>query len=57
MVMLLALLVARCAAAAIRVIRSDASGSGKALEGMSGGWTVLMYLGLGAAPVVFAWLR
>jgi 4-hydroxybenzoate polyprenyltransferase len=57
MVMLLALLVALCAAAAIRVIRSDASGSGKAIEVMSGVWTVLMYLGLGAAPVVLAWLR
>jgi hypothetical protein len=57
MVMLLALLVALCAGAAIRVVRSDASGSGKAIEVMSGIWTVLMYLGLGAAPVVFAWLR
>jgi 4-hydroxybenzoate polyprenyltransferase len=57
MVMLLALLVALCAGAAIRVVRNDASGSGKAIEIMSGVWTVLMYLGLGAAPVVFAWLR
>jgi 4-hydroxybenzoate polyprenyltransferase len=57
MAMLLAALVALCAGAAIRVVRSGASGSGKTIEVMSGVWTVLMYLGLGAAPVVIAWLR
>jgi len=46
-----------CGAAAVRVVRRQAKGSGKAIEMMSGVWTVLMYLGLGAAPLVLAWLR
>jgi 4-hydroxybenzoate polyprenyltransferase len=54
---LLAVLVSLCGAAAFRVVRSQAKGSGKAIEVMSGVWTVLMYLGLGAAPLVFAWWR
>jgi 4-hydroxybenzoate polyprenyltransferase len=33
--------------------RSGAAGSGKTIELMSGVWTVLMYLGLGAAPLAF----
>jgi 4-hydroxybenzoate polyprenyltransferase len=57
MLALLALLVALCGAAAYRVTHSTAPGGGKAIEMMAGVWTVLMYLGLGAAPVVFAWLR
>jgi len=54
---LLSVLVLLCGAAAVRVVRRQAKGSGKAIEMMSGVWTVLMYLGLGAAPLVLAWLR
>lgn len=54
---LLAVLAIACAAAAWRVARSSSSGSGKTIEVMSGIWTVLMYLGLGAAPLAFKWWR
>jgi len=54
MLVLLAILLVACGVAAARVARSDAPGSGKAIEVMSGAWTVLMYLGLGAAPLAFA---
>jgi 4-hydroxybenzoate polyprenyltransferase len=57
MVILLAVLVIACATAALRVTRSDAPGAGTFVELMSGVWTVLMYLGLGAVPVLFAWWR
>ena len=57
MVVLLAVLVIACAAAAVRVARSNAAGAGKFVELMSGVWTVLMYLGLGAVPVLFALWR
>lgn len=57
MVVLLAVLVMACAVAALRVTRSRATGAGKFVELMSGVWTVLMYLGLGAVPVLFAWWR
>ena len=53
MLVLLAVLTIACAAVAVRVRRSTAAGSGKAVELMSGIWTILMYLGLGAAPL--AW--
>jgi len=57
MLVLLVVLVALCGAAAWRVTHSTAQGSGRSIELMSGVWTVLMYLGLGAAPLVFGWLR
>jgi 4-hydroxybenzoate polyprenyltransferase len=57
MLVFLVALVAVCAAAALRVARSHRAGAGKSIEVMSGTWTVLMYLGLGAAPVAWAWLR
>ncbi len=57
MLVFLVVLVMLCAAAALRVSRSDTAGAGKSIEVMSGIWTVLMYIGLGAAPVVWAWVR
>jgi 4-hydroxybenzoate polyprenyltransferase len=53
MLVLLAVLVGACAAMAVRVVRRPTPGSGKAIELMSGVWTVLMYLGLGAAPLAY----
>ena len=53
MLVLLAVLVAACGVIALRVVRSHASGSGKAIEMMSGLWTILMYIGLGAAPLAY----
>jgi 4-hydroxybenzoate polyprenyltransferase len=57
MVMLLTVLVALCVGAGVRVSRSEARGAGKAVEVMAGLWTVFMYLGLGAIPVLVAWWR
>jgi hypothetical protein len=57
MLALLAVLVALCAAAGVRVATSGASGAGKTVEVMAGLWTVLMYLGLGAIPVLAVWWR
>ena len=54
MLVLLTVLLVACGIASTRVVRSDAPGSGKAIEVMSGAWTVFMYLGLGAAPLAFA---
>ena len=51
--LLLAVLVAACGAVAFRVVRRRAPGSGKSIELMSGVWTVLMYLGLGAVPLAY----
>lgn len=53
-VVLLVTLIAACVAAAIRVVRHPIPGSGKTIEAMAGVWTVLMYLGLGAAPAALA---
>jgi 4-hydroxybenzoate polyprenyltransferase len=53
MLLLLALLVTSCALVAHRVVGRGAAGSGKAIERMSGVWTVSMYLGLGVAPLVY----
>jgi 4-hydroxybenzoate polyprenyltransferase len=50
-VLLLAALVGGCVAAARHFVRSGRAGSGKSIELMSGVWTLLMYLGLGAAPL------
>ena len=52
--LLLAVLVLLCAAVAWRVTTRATPGSGKAIELVSAIWTVVMYLGLGAAPLVFA---
>jgi len=49
--LLVALLIA-CAAIAIRFLRRPAKGAGKAIEAASGVWTLVMYLGLGAVPVL-----
>jgi 4-hydroxybenzoate polyprenyltransferase len=54
---LLAVLTIACGVAAFRVGRHTAPGSGKSIELMSGVWTVLMYIGLGAAPLAFKWWR
>lgn len=48
---LLAVLAVACVGVARRFLRNPTPGSGKAIEVMSGVWTVLMYLGLGAAPL------
>jgi 4-hydroxybenzoate polyprenyltransferase len=53
MLILLATVAAIACAIAIRFLRASAPGSGKAIELMSGVWTVLMYLGLGAIPLAF----
>src|SRR5207247_2494001 len=45
---LLAVLAAACIIVARRVVRTPTSGSGKLIEVMSGVWTVLMYISLGA---------
>jgi 4-hydroxybenzoate polyprenyltransferase len=57
MLILLALLVAACAFIAARTMRRGAPGTGKAVELMSGVWTILMYLGLGAVPLAFRLVR
>jgi 4-hydroxybenzoate polyprenyltransferase len=57
MLLLLAVLVGGCAAIAWRVPRLETSGGGRTIELMSGVWTVLMYIGLGLAPLAYrAWL-
>jgi 4-hydroxybenzoate polyprenyltransferase len=53
MLVLLTVLVGACGAVAFRVARRDMPGSGKSIELMAGVWTVLMYLGLGAAPLAY----
>jgi 4-hydroxybenzoate polyprenyltransferase len=53
MLVLLAALALACAAAARRVWRRREPGGGKQIEVMSGVWTLLMYIGLGAAPLAF----
>jgi 4-hydroxybenzoate polyprenyltransferase len=40
-----------CFAVGLRFLRTPTSGTGKTVEAMAGIWTVLMYLGLGAAPI------
>ncbi len=51
MLVLLAALAVTCGAFAIRFLRATGPGGGKAIESISGIWTVLMYLGLGAIPL------
>jgi hypothetical protein len=41
-----------------RFLRNASRGGGKAIEVMAGVWTLLMYLGLGAAPMALTlWQR
>ena len=54
---LLVVMAAGCALAAHRFMRSATVGSGRRLEMMSGIWTFLMYVALGAAPLVLGLLR
>lgn len=49
---LLAVLSAGCVVAAVTFLRADRAGAGKRLEVMSGVWTLLMYLSLGAVPAL-----
>ena len=44
-------LMVACVAVARRFLRNASRGGGKAIEVMAGVWTLLMYLGLGAAPM------
>ena len=53
----LGILVMACVAIGIRFVRRPSSGGGKTIELMSGVWTLLMYLGLGAVPLVRAMWR
>jgi 4-hydroxybenzoate polyprenyltransferase len=53
MLLLLIVLVGVCGAIALRTPRLETSGSGKAIELMSGVWTVFMYIGLGVAPLAY----
>jgi 4-hydroxybenzoate polyprenyltransferase len=43
---------AGCAVAALTFLRSGRAGAGKRIEVMSGVWTLLMYLSLGAVPAL-----
>jgi 4-hydroxybenzoate polyprenyltransferase len=54
---LLAVLALVCTIVARQFVRTTAPGSGKWIELMSGVWTVLMYLGLGAAPLAITLWR
>jgi len=55
---LLAMVTITCAVVALRMIRHPTPGAGKAIEVMSGVWTLLMYISLGAAPLAIAlWRR
>lgn len=49
---LLAALIVGCLVVAVTFLRSSRAGAGKRLEIMSGVWTLLMYLGLGAVPAL-----
>ena len=54
---MLLLLAVACGVVARRFLRTAAPGSGKWLETMAGVWTVVMYIGLGAAPLAFTLWR
>ncbi|HEX2339431.1 MAG TPA: UbiA family prenyltransferase [Vicinamibacterales bacterium] len=47
-------LVAACVAIGVRFAKRPSAGGGKTIELMSGVWTLLMYLGLGAVPLTMA---
>jgi 4-hydroxybenzoate polyprenyltransferase len=54
---MLAVLVAVCGAVALKFADDTRRGAGKAIEVMAGVWTLVMYVGLGAAPLVMTLLR
>jgi len=54
---MLLLLAIACGIVARRFLRTATPGSGKWLETMAGVWTVVMYIGLGAAPLAFTLWR
>ena len=54
MLMLLLVLTVVCAVRSRPLARLQTPGSGRAIEVMSGVWTLVMYLGLGAIPMTFA---
>jgi 4-hydroxybenzoate polyprenyltransferase len=51
---LLALMVSGCAIVAGRFVHQPSRRGGRMIESVSGLWTVLMYLSLGAAPLAIA---
>ena len=57
MVVLLAMLAMTCVVAAWWLVRRPRPGSGRTVELMSGVWTLVMYLGLGAGPLVVEMFR
>ena len=50
---LLGLLLLAAGLVSFRFLRDPVSGRGKSFEAMAGAWTLLMYLGLGAAPLLW----
>ena len=52
--LMLVVLVTTCAAVGERFLRDAAPGRGRWIEAMAGVWTVVLYIGLGAVPLVFA---
>jgi 4-hydroxybenzoate polyprenyltransferase len=57
MLLLLLVLVACCVAGSRPLVRLHAQGSGRTVEVLSGVWTLVMYLGLGAIPLTLALWR
>jgi 4-hydroxybenzoate polyprenyltransferase len=55
MLAVLAVLLSLAGLVAARFLRDPAPGEGKLIENLSGLWTLLMYLGLGAAPLLYRW--
>ncbi len=53
MVVLLALLLFLAAVVAVRYVQTDARAWAKRVEHVSGIWTLLMYMGLGAVPILW----
>jgi 4-hydroxybenzoate polyprenyltransferase len=56
-VVVLGLLVAGCVIVALRFVADARAGAGRALEVMAGVWTLMMYVGLGAAPLALTLWR
>jgi 4-hydroxybenzoate polyprenyltransferase len=54
---MLAVLVAVCGGVALKFANDTRQGAGKAIEVMAGVWTLVMYVGLGAAPLAMTLLR
>jgi 4-hydroxybenzoate polyprenyltransferase len=54
MLLMLVVLIATCATVGERFLRHTTPGRGRWIETMAGLWTVLLYVGLGAVPVLFA---